>query len=427
MTEVLYQFKSLFKTEYITIDNNVCRLHYKATIALLLACSALVTAKQYFGDPIDCVVPKDSINVKMLDTYCWIHKTFSVEKAFKGDLGNEVAYPGVAPHKNGDKLVYHAYYQWVCFVLFLQAGAFYLPRFIWKLIEGNRIKHLSADLRKPLLNDDKKRRVQLQLLVDYMEATRLRGHVAYFGSMVAIELLNFINIVLQIYLIDWFLGGEFSNYGWRTATFTEWHWEARYDPMIKVFPRMAKCTFRMYGTSGDIQKLDAVCVLPINILNEKIYVILWFWLVGLTLVTALWLVFRAATILVPSLRERLLLSNVCKYDTEAVNAIRYILREVDVGDWFIMYQVSKNIDPLHMAAFVKKLRLRFTKEFDPDDEPAETKTPQSATTRKLVKLISEVKISDRRFEGVVEQPQQLDGLRDTCMMTRKPSFGYESD
>lgn len=367
MSELLLSLRSLFKTEYLIIDSNVCRLHHKATLALLLAFSALVTAKQYFGDPIDCITPKDMINGKMLDTFCWIHKTFSVEKAFKGELGHEVAYPGVAPYKQGDRLVYHAYYQWVCFVLFLQAGAFYLPRFIWKLIEGNRVKHLTADLNKPLLNDDKKRRDQIRLLIDYMEGNRKRGHRMYFWSMVAVELLNLVNIILQMYFIDRFLGGEFRSYGWKTAMFTEWHWEARYDPMIKVFPRMAKCTFRMYGTSGDVQKMDAVCVLPINILNEKIYVFLWFWFVGLTIVTAIYLVFRAATIFVPPLRENLLLKNVCRHD-EVICALRYVLHESDVGDWFLLYLVSQNIDPLHMEAFLKKYELRLSGRHDPEDE-----------------------------------------------------------
>lgn len=367
MSELLLSLKSFFKTEYVTIDNNVCRLHYKATMAILLAFSALVTAKQYFGDPIDCVVPKDSIDTAMLDTYCWIHKTFSVEKAFKGELGNEVAYPGVAPHKAGDKLVYHGYYQWVCFVLFLQAGAFYLPRFLWKLAEGSRVRYLTADLNKPLLDQDEKRKNQLKLLVDYMEANQNKTHLVYFSSLVGIEVLNFVNITLQIYLMDRFLGGEFSSYGWKTVTFTEWHWEARYDPMVKVFPRMAKCTFRMYGTSGDIQKLDAMCVLPINILNEKIYVFLWFWFVGLTIITALWLVHRAATILLPQLRESLLLNSVCK-DHHCDETVRYILRETDIGDWFIMYLIGQNIDPLHMEAFLKKYELRLREQHDPDDD-----------------------------------------------------------
>jgi hypothetical protein len=40
---------------------------------------------------------------------------------------------------NSDVLqVYHAYYQWVPFVLFLQGVMFYLPHYLWKVFEVNK-------------------------------------------------------------------------------------------------------------------------------------------------------------------------------------------------------------------------------------------------------------------------------------------------
>jgi len=35
---------------------------------------------------------------------------------------------------------YHAYYQWVPLVLAFQAIMFYTPHFLWKVIEGGRMK-----------------------------------------------------------------------------------------------------------------------------------------------------------------------------------------------------------------------------------------------------------------------------------------------
>ena len=40
------------------------------------------------------------------------------------------------------------------------------------------------------------------------------------------------------------------------------------------------------------QTHDALCLLPINVVNEKIYVFLWFWLLLLALITSLFVVFR---------------------------------------------------------------------------------------------------------------------------------------
>ncbi|KAL3217050.1 hypothetical protein MRX96_051077 [Rhipicephalus microplus] len=99
--DLLGSLKSYFTTKYVITDNLMCRLHHKASVGVLLAFSILVTGKQYVGDPIDCI-SKDSVPGNLLDTYCWIHKTFSVATAWHGKLGDDVAYPGVAPHTEGD-------------------------------------------------------------------------------------------------------------------------------------------------------------------------------------------------------------------------------------------------------------------------------------------------------------------------------------
>ena len=44
----------------------------------------------------------------------------------------------------------------------------------------------------------------------------------------------------------------------------------RTDPLTKVFPRVTKCDWHHYGPSGSIQKVDALCVLAVNIINEKV-------------------------------------------------------------------------------------------------------------------------------------------------------------
>ena len=56
MFDVFTPVKGLIKLETICIDNNVFRLHYKATFTILMVASLLVTSGQYIGDPIDCIV-----------------------------------------------------------------------------------------------------------------------------------------------------------------------------------------------------------------------------------------------------------------------------------------------------------------------------------------------------------------------------------
>ena len=81
-----------------------------------------------------------------------------------------------------------------------------------------------------------------------------------------------------MFLLDRFFDGTFFTYGIEVMSFADRDQEDRIDPMIYVFPRMTKCTFHKFGTSGNIEKHDALCILPLNIVNEKIYIFIWFWL-----------------------------------------------------------------------------------------------------------------------------------------------------
>ena len=91
--------------------------------------------------------------------------------------------------------------------------------------------------------------------------------------------LKFQNILSgQMFLLDRFFDGTFLTFGIEVISFADRDQEDRIDPMVYVFPRMTKCTFHKFGTSGEIEKHDALCILPLNIFNEKIYIFLWFWM-----------------------------------------------------------------------------------------------------------------------------------------------------
>ena len=109
-----------------------------------------------------------------------------------------------------------------------------------------------------------------------------------------------------MYFVNFFLGGVFMTYGTDVINFMSMEDKDRSDPMMEVFPRVTKCTFHKYGASGTIQKLDALCVLGLNIINEKIYITLWFWFVILALISILFFLYRAMTIMMPQLRFFLL-------------------------------------------------------------------------------------------------------------------------
>ncbi|XP_065169616.1 innexin inx2 [Atheta coriaria] len=352
MFDVFGSVKGLLKIDQVCIDNNIFRLHYKATVIVLVAFSLLVTSRQYIGDPIDCIV--DEIPLNVMDTYCWIYSTFTIPNRLTGRIGQDMVRPGVAASVDGqDEKKYHKYYQWVCFALFFQAMLFYVPRYLWKTWEGGRIKMLVQELNCPIVNEESKND-RKKLLVDYFFSNlRLQNFYAY--RFFICEVLNFINVVGQIFFMDYFLDGEFSTYGTDVLRYTEMEPEERIDPMARVFPKLTKCTFHKYGPSGTIQKLDGLCVLPLNIVNEKIYVFLWFWFIILSVLSGISLVYRAAVIMGPKLRLYLLRA---RSRLASQEQIEVIAKKCHIGDWFVLYQLGKNIDPLIFKEIINDLAKR---------------------------------------------------------------------
>jgi hypothetical protein len=164
--------------------------------------------------------------------------------------------------------------------------------------------------------------------------------------------LNFINVLGQIFFIDYFLGGEFTTYGIDVVNFINLEPEQREDPMARVFPKVTKCTMHKYGPSGTIETFDALCVLPLNILNEKIYVFLWFWFVILCAITGVKLIYRLVVVVLPKFREIILRS---KVRHASLTKIQTICTEFSLGDWFLLNQLGKNLDTLIFRDFIDAL------------------------------------------------------------------------
>ena len=115
------------------------------------------------------------------------------------------------------------------------------------------------------------------------------------SRFVICEIMNLANCSIQIYLIDRLLGGEFTTYGLQVLAFAMLNDEERDDPMVRIFPKVTKCTFHNFGASGTIQQFDGLCILPINMINDKIYIGIWFWLFILLLLSVGFMVYRKAS------------------------------------------------------------------------------------------------------------------------------------
>ena len=206
------ELRKLVNLDSIKIDNNVFRLHYKATFLIMFCASLLTTLYAYLGKPIECIV--DEIPQEMMNTYCWIHSTFTIPSRWNKKVGSEELPPGIGPLadlEDQEEVKYYKWYQWVGFFLTFQCVMFYLPRYFWKASKNGKVKMLVGKLQEPLLSDAEKKK-QIKEIGTYFRQHR-GTHALYTFRFFGLEIYNFANTVCQIFFIDYFLGGEFMNYG----------------------------------------------------------------------------------------------------------------------------------------------------------------------------------------------------------------------
>ncbi|KAJ8931588.1 hypothetical protein NQ314_015475 [Rhamnusium bicolor] len=250
-SQIGHNFK--LKPQTYNIDNWIFKLHYKATVLIFLVSTLLVCSRQYIGEHIRCIAD-GGVPDHVMNTFCFFTSTFTVVKHLDAkllDSGN-LAHPGVGPYgmNSTDPIKRHAYYQWVPFVLFGQAIMFYLTHILWKKLEGGRLRYLVDGLKlgafalaeKELSVDSKRipsRMEKEDKIRQIREAFLTRVYINRTWSLKLIfcEILNLLHVVLQIYITNAFLKGNFNQLGveiWNEGL------ESNVDILDEVFPKVRK-------------------------------------------------------------------------------------------------------------------------------------------------------------------------------------------
>ncbi|KAH8287762.1 hypothetical protein KR054_012525 [Drosophila jambulina] len=380
------QFKS------IRIYDAVFTIHSKCTVVILLTCSLLLSARQYFGDPIQCI--SEEKNIEYVQSYCWTMGTYilkldnlselpfrpplpainqsqsqsksrtryrsSFHRSSLRQLGdNDEAYAramsigeGVGPEIRGQsQRVYLRYYQWVIILLLFQAFVFYFPSCLWKVWEGQRLKQLCSEVGEALLSEETYN-TRLRLLVKYFTTDYEDMHLRYMAKYVSCEVLNFSISVVNIIVLEVFLNGFWTKYLQALATIPLYDWDRWNRITSSVFPKIAKCEVLKFGASGTATIMDNLCILPLNILNEKIFVFLWAWFLLMALMSGLNLLCRLSMILSSYLREQMIRSQL---RFMSMRHVQRALRDLTIGDWFLLMKVSVNVNPMLFGDLMQEL------------------------------------------------------------------------
>lgn len=346
-----------FKPKEVSIDNLIFKFHYRWTFAILLLSTVLVTSRQYIGEHIKCIEQSGTLG-NVIETFCFFTSTFTVVRHLNETALNagHVPHPGIGPSLSEEPIIRHAYYQWVPFVLFGQALIFYLPHLLWKTWEGGKIKNLVNGLRMTKLSKYTEKEMKLNnfnipskdtaikqiTLIKSTFYNRLKLNIFWGPKLIICEILNFLNILLQIYLTNKFLGGLFYNLGHNVM---DEKWNPKIDTLDIIFPKVTKCHFYKYGPSGTLQLHDTLCVMALNVINEKIYTFLWFWYGIIFFISGLALIWRIFTVLLhkSSSFNWLIFSYACPGRINRHN-IEIVTRHCNFTDWMFLYFLGSNLN-----------------------------------------------------------------------------------
>jgi len=361
-----------FSFDDVNVDNWVFKLFYKGAFIILLVGSMVGITSQYFGEPINCDFK--GIDSEMASDYCWIHGSPHMPAKYYEHTKCAVDKDRTTPKEGEEDAPPYdtSYYQWVTFALLFQAGTFMLPYKIWRALEGGLIEEFGLEAKSGIILKEDNRHAEsmdslLEKYVLYYKSIFHRNQW-YFGKYIFCEILNFVILVLNFYFTDVFLSGNFWYYGsdWIEYSRLSSYKEVREsgNPLCNTFPLEVSCSVPNFGAAGGIQKLNGMCVLTQNIINQKMYLVIWFYMAFLILTLPVCIFYRVITLFFDCFRSALLIAQLGNTnDKKARNAIREIMSKCYIGDWFVLFQLSKNVNMYFFRAFVKELAksLKLTK------------------------------------------------------------------
>ncbi|UMM12776.1 hypothetical protein L5515_001383 [Caenorhabditis briggsae] len=187
------------------------------------------------------------------------------------------------------------YYQWVQFILVFLAFLFYLPYLYWSTVNwwsGLQVKAVVAAACKLNKTDVKGRQDQIEKIASHLkkfiDRQGRKSPIPFIPNAIGRNWVSFnyvltkslfvINLFAQMLLIHFFLGFDMDDFLSLKVGFGS-NWIAD-----GIFPRQTMCDFEV-RKKGSIQKYSVQCVLSMNMLNEKIFLALFYWLLALIILT----------------------------------------------------------------------------------------------------------------------------------------------
>lgn len=205
-------------------------------------------------------------------------------------------------------------------------------------------------------DDWKDKRVHLLL---YMKNIQRKQHRFYVIKYFVCEVMSLFSVLFNMLLLKWIINNFWVEYQPAISSLLRGNMTEFQKNSVVLFPFQAKCDVSTYGDTGTIVNHDALCFLPQNIINEKIFVFLYFWYIGILLLAVANVVYLFTMLMFNSLRI-LDVGRMCER-TMTRRECKKISCNGDFGYWFTLKIYHKNLSPVLFQDLAKELQERAEK------------------------------------------------------------------
>ncbi|KAJ6635988.1 Innexin inx4 [Pseudolycoriella hygida] len=182
-------------------------------------------------------------------------------------------------------------------------------------------------------------------IIGYLRVDHRRVHNLYILRFVICETMNFVIVIINMSILN----GIFDNFWMRyfpvVSSLFSTDGESFSNLSTELFPKLAKCIYYDFGPSGSQQTHDALCLLSLNILNDKIFAFLYVWFSLLVVVSICNLIIRIIILITPCIRLKMIRSLAKSSVPLTKNQLELVLLGDHIGDWFILYLLGRNLNP----------------------------------------------------------------------------------
>lgn len=358
------------------------RLSYCYSTSLLVVLSAFISGWSFVGTPIQCWFPAYYKGwwIEYALDYCYVQNTYfipftDVKPENFWDITEHIVPIPKNITEREEKLI--GYYQWVPFILALQAVLFYLPVVIWRSVYSSTgVKvHVICDtcsIKSNMAPADRSK--NMEKIASFLAYERdindmLGGRVSHaasgrflIASYLVVKFLYALNALIQFLFVKDMLGVDSYLWGGQVLSDLirgrEWSESGN-------FPRVTLCDFEV-RVLANLHRHTVQCVLMINMFNEKIFIFLWFWLLFIASMSIASLCYWALTSFTNQTGRKMVRNYIEKIDESVARSQRsqalideFVAEKLRPDGLFLLRLVQSNSGDIVTCDLIATLWRRF--------------------------------------------------------------------